>query len=206
MTIRAGSRSHRIFPIRPVYHFNQNRLRGRRHQPSFPNPSDVNSVMFVRGAESDRPIRADGIPKRRWRDGSERSALSLKYPSSVTGCLSLTGKVGSLYFTSEVTGSLKSDFSAANLHLNQYSLCNHLREKGLARSRELQQRAGEIRRRSGGIAIHPAVQIRVWVWKTCIEYQVKDGRRAVNLGDGTKMEAQKRHWTSEPSTFPYLLS
>lgn len=92
MTIRTGSRSHTIFPIRPVYHFNQSRFRGRRHQPSFRNPSDVKADMFVRGAESDRTIRADVIPKRWWRDGSEQCALSLKYPSSVTGCLSLTGK------------------------------------------------------------------------------------------------------------------
>lgn len=44
------------------------------------------------------------------------------------------GRVDSLYFTSEVTGRLQSDFSAANLGLNQYSLSNHLQEKGLAHS------------------------------------------------------------------------
>lgn len=63
---------------------------------------------------------------------------SIRYRVFTTG-----GRVASLYFTSEVTGSLKSDFSAANLHLHQYSLSNHLREKGLVHSGELLQRESE---------------------------------------------------------------
>lgn len=99
------------------------------------------------------------------RRGSERGAFSLKHPASVPGW------VGSLYFTTEVTGSLKSDFSAANLCLNQYSLSNHLQEKGLAHSGELQQRDRGRTGEGGGEAIHLAAQIRVWGWNTHSEYR-----------------------------------
>lgn len=194
MTIRTGSCSHMIFLIRPVYHFNQSRLRGRRHQPSSPNPSDVKVDMFVRGTES------DGIPKRWWGDRSEQRALSLKYPSSITGCLSLTGK--SAYFISHLKSqevwkvtSQQQIFTLINIPCAITCEKRDWRAAGNS-SREPERFVGGV----GGKAIHPAVQIRVWVWKTSIEYQVKDQRRAVNLGHRTKMEAQKRHWIGEPST------
>lgn len=108
------------------------------------------------------------LMRRRW--GSEVGSILFKASCICTWVFITNRRVSSLYLTSEVRGSLKSFFSAANLRPNQYSLSNHLQKKGLGHSRELQQRDGERMGEGGGEAIHPAAQIRLWGWKTHSEY------------------------------------
>lgn len=64
MAVRIVSYSRAIFLISPVYRFNRSSLRDKRREPSFPKLSEVKADVFIRQAESDGPIRADGIPKR----------------------------------------------------------------------------------------------------------------------------------------------